>query len=140
MAPARSGSTSGSPPGWRQTEAWSSRSCAGTAPVRVRPELTTPAAQQAYRKLAAAVEGRKAAELKEAIAQGQAAGLADFELRQARDALSLMNTQRCVNTAAACEQRACAVMKKALASSLDPRATATPAQIEALRNATPAQI
>jgi hypothetical protein len=109
--------------------------CAAAAPVRVRPELNTPAAQQAYRKLAAAVEGRKTAELKEAIAQGEAAGLADFELRQARDALSRMNTQRCVNTAAACEQRACAVMKKALAASSDPRANATPARIEELRNA-----
>ena len=49
--------------------------------------------------------------------------------------LSRVNTQRCVNTAAACEQRACAVMKKALASSLDPRAKATPDQIEALHNA-----
>lgn len=109
--------------------------CAGVAPVRVRPELITPAAQQAYRRLAAAVEGRKAAELKEAIAQGQAAGLADFELKPAKDALSCMNTKRCVNTAAACEQRAYAMMKKALASSLDPRASASPLQIEALHNA-----
>lgn len=86
---------------------------------RQKSELTSPAAQLAYCQLRAAVNSRKADLLKDAIEQGRAAGLEEAELKQAKDALSLVNIKRGVRSAASCEQRAHTMMTKALANVAD---------------------
>jgi hypothetical protein len=107
---------------------------AGSQQVRQKAELQTPLAQKAYRNLEAAVRSKQVVFLKEAIAEGEAAGLQSSELTAAKDTLSQLNTQRCVRTASSCEHRAFAMMKKALAAvpGSDPL---TDDQVETLENA-----